>query len=99
MRHCWHAPAAKPRWLLPHTCDSKGHLLVNPPSVTGRGVLRCRAPVRRSQLARKLRPQAGSGGDAAAAAPPVQCACPGCGTTRVQRCLNCLGEGRVCLPS
>ncbi|PRW56352.1 hypothetical protein C2E21_5308 [Chlorella sorokiniana] len=60
----------------------------------GHGVLRCRAPVRRSQLARKLRPQA-----EAAAAPPVQCSCPGCGTTRLQRCLNCLGEGRVCLPS
>lgn len=68
------------------------------PFTVGRGMLRCRAPVRQSQLARKLRPQA-AGSASGAAAPTLQCICPACGASREQRCLNCLGEGRVCLPA
>jgi len=29
------------------------------------------------------------------ASPPVYCSCPACGTSGFQRCVNCLGDGRV----
>jgi hypothetical protein len=30
---------------------------------------------------------------------PVRCVCPACGATGQQRCLNCLGEGKVWVPA
>eukprot|EP00887_Chlorella_sp_A99_P002909 scaffold6.g2909.t1 len=60
----------------------------------GRAILHCRAPVKLSQLRRRKAAGADSG-----AANVAQCACPACGTTLEQRCLNCLGEGKVCLPA
>jgi predicted RNA-binding Zn-ribbon protein involved in translation (DUF1610 family) len=60
----------------------------------GRRVVSCRAP----RSLRQLRAEAGGRGGGAVA-PSVDVACPACGATTVQRCLNCLGEGRVCLPA
>ena len=79
-------------------CASTGYL---PCGVCGgRGVLRCRAPVRLSELRRRRQVEGQQQGDGVAS--PVasaMCACPVCGTTLRQRCLNCLGEGRACLPA
>ena len=61
---------------------------------SGRAVIRCREPVPLRLLAKQKEAAPG-----AAPAPTAMCSCPACGTTLQQRCLNCLGEGRVCLPA
>lgn len=63
----------------------------------GKAIIRCRPPVSLKQLKKRQQPPAaGSDGGGSTA---IMCSCPACGATRQQRCLNCLGEGRVCLPS
>lgn len=73
-----------------YTRSLQAPMLPVSPWVAGRAVVRSRAPVPLKALVSK----AGQ-----PPVPPVLAACPGCGTTLQQRCLNCLGEGRVCLPS
>ena len=68
----------------------------HPSAAAGKAILRCRQPVSMKQLQRRSRPQAG-GGDGEAE-PTAVCSCPACGTTRLQRCLNCLGEGQLAVP-
>lgn len=76
-------------------CDASGFMSCQ--VCMGKAIIRCRQPVSLKQLRRRSRPAAaGEGGEAGGV---VHCACPGCGTTRLQRCLNCLGDGKVCLPS
>jgi hypothetical protein len=62
----------------------------------GRAVITCRVPRSLLQLARD---RGGAGGADEVLGATTQCTCPACGTTMQQRCLNCLGEGRVCLPA
>jgi hypothetical protein len=75
----------------PATCCLLHHL---PLCFAGKGIVRCRQPVPMRLLRRQKPPAAGDPSRA-----PVMCSCPACGTTRTQRCLNCVGEGKLCLPS
>eukprot|EP00890_Picochlorum_soloecismus_P004417 jgi/Picsp_1/4977/NSC_02340-R1_hypothetical protein CHLNCDRAFT_140956 [Chlorella variabilis] len=56
----------------------------------GTCVVRCRAPRSMKQL---LRESDTNGG--ALNVETAQCSCPACGTSGWQRCLNCLGSGKI----
>ncbi|KAI3436389.1 hypothetical protein D9Q98_005806 [Chlorella vulgaris] len=73
-------------------CDGVGYLRCQ--VCMGKGIVRCRQPVPMRLLRRQKPPAAGDPSRA-----PVMCSCPACGTTRTQRCLSCVGEGKLCLPS
>jgi hypothetical protein len=95
---CWHC-----MWCGGLSSESAALNLAAPPrqphpsSAAGKAILRCRQPVSMKQLQRRSSSQAAGGNSEAE--PTAVCSCPACGTTRLQRCLNCLGEGKVCLPS
>ena len=75
-------------------CRGTGHLPCD--VCRGRGIVRARAPRTMKQLLEEARSKAGGG---APPPPAVDLICPACGCTMEQRCLNCLGIGKVCLPN
>ena len=75
-------------------CQGEGYVRCD--ICMGRSIVRCRPPRTMRQLMLEYRGVSEGGEDAAAA--PMECECPACGTSMYQRCLNCLGEGKVCSP-
>lgn len=65
-------------------------------------IVRCRAPKSMRDIIKDSRSKslaARKGGEPAPAETPpdmpVYCSCPACGTSGYQRCVNCLGDGKV----
>jgi hypothetical protein len=65
-------------------------------------IVRCRAPrsmrdIMNDSRSRSSAARKGAEPTTAETTPavPVYCSCPACGTSGYQRCLNCLGDGRV----
>ena len=57
----------------------------------GKGIIRARAPRTMRQMMQDAR-----GGNKSTSSPqPIDLICPACGSTLEQRCLNCLGKGKV----
>lgn len=66
-------------------CDGEGYLSCQ--ICHGSCIVRTRKPQRMSQIMK--------GNENSENEPAVYCSCPACGTSRYQRCLNCLGLGKV----
>jgi hypothetical protein len=80
-------------------CNGEGYL---PCDVCLRTcIVRCREPksirdiMLETKQAKVDRGLPGADRAADPSVPPVYCSCPACGTSGYQRCMNCLGDGKV----
>ncbi|KAL4534516.1 hypothetical protein Ndes2437B_g05301 [Nannochloris sp. 'desiccata'] len=69
-------------------CSGTGHRSCE--ICLGKGIIRARAPRTMRQMMQEVR-----GGGASVALQPIDLICPACGCTLEQKCLNCVGKGKI----